>query len=170
MKKLTLLAVAIASVFALGTASAGQPTAEMAWSCTLDGSVSGARVGFIIGAQTLKGPGVISCVSADGDYVSEANVNISIVGIGVGLGLTRIKNMSVNTFGVGVVGGPAAMMGSYRVGASTGYTFINHGYDVDAAIQLSKQGLGFEVALTGEDATGIGAHLHGMIMNITPAN
>ncbi|MCB9026434.1 MAG: hypothetical protein H6625_08975 [Bdellovibrionaceae bacterium] len=108
----------------------------------------------------------MTCYSV-GDVVTQA-VKLKLMGAGVGLGFSKVKSVAVKSIGIGLTNGPESLYGKYSVGATAGLSLINRGYDFDAAVRLSKSGLGFELGFFGQDVNGLEAHLHGMVMTIKP--
>ena len=140
---------------------------EMAWSCDMKADVSGHSLGLGVSYEILKGTGLVTCYSADGDKVQEVPVKIKIKGLGVGVGFSRVKSLKLKAIGIGVVKGPEALIRKFNIGVSAGFNLLKKGVEVDAAIRVSSKGGGFEIGMIGKNVFGLSAHLHGKFMKIT---
>jgi len=150
------------------------PAKAATWECQLAGEMSGVKLGFIFGGQVIRGDGEIRCAT-EKDGVSrnvKLPVRLSIVGGGVGFDFTIVRHMQIFTNGIGGVNDPRDLTGQFNVAASAGVTLIDQGRSVDSAISVKHKarGLGFEVGMTGEDAIGLGARVHGLIFVVEPRN
>jgi hypothetical protein len=172
MKKSLL---AIIGTIGLFMATADSAKAD-AWTCEMNGRVSGIKIGFIFGGQIISGNGLISCTGEDnsGNAFTPVKipVKITILGGGVGFDFTIVRRLNVFSGAVGEVRNPRDLLGQFDVGASAGVTLIKRGYNVSSAISVKNEanGLGFELGMTGERAYGLGARLHGYVMNVEPLN
>jgi hypothetical protein len=142
------------------------PVDGRTYSCRLDGNISGASIGVIIGGQFISGPGLITCRT--GSEVRTLPVRMRLIGFGPAIDFTIIKAMHVQSAGFEVVGGPENLVRSYNVGATAGATLINAGIGFNVAIRVSNSGLGFELALQSPEVVGLGARLYGMVFDIQP--
>lgn len=142
------------------------------YNCQLRGSMSGFKLGFILGGQYLSGRGMIRCTENARRNPRTVNMPVSlrIAGGGVGFDLTIVKRVNIITAGIGAVRRPRDLTGQFNVAASAGLTLIRRGYNVQSAISVKHRGngLAFEVGFQGERAYGLGARLHGLVMTVRP--
>lgn len=162
LKKLSLAAVLLSAIGLVGTAEA----APTAYSCYLDGSAKGLSISIGFGAQVIRGDGVVTCTSSEGETFTKP-VKLGFYSAGIGFELAYIKSMRVRSSKIRIYDGPESFIGEYDIGATAGITLINQGLDFDAAVEVTADdGFGFEVAMIGKDVIGLGAKLHGMVFAI----
>jgi len=140
-----------------------------AYACRMQGEVSGVKLGFIFGAQVLGGYGNIICNDQRGRR-TVLPVRFDIVGGGFSFDLTYVDSAMIVTAGIGYVHSPMDLTGQFSVAASAGTTLITRGYNVQSAVSVKKhaRGIGFELGFMGEEAYGLGARLHGLLMFVRP--
>jgi hypothetical protein len=136
------------------------------YNCELAGSMHGMSVAVFFGGEVISGPGVLSCANDSTKQQVTIPVKLSLLGGGVGFDFSVIRNIAVHTANIRVFN-PASLVQTYALGATAGVTLVNAGVGFDVAASLTgRQGLGFEVGFTGEDAVGLGAHLFAMTFKI----
>jgi len=149
-----------------------QHHASLHYSCRLDGTLRGLRLGFGPGAQYMSGRGEIHCVDLRHNVAREIRVpvKVRIVGAGVGLDFTLVRSLRFTSGGLGYVHDPMDLTGSFSVGKQLGGTFVKWGAGVQSAVSVKRhaKGLAFELGFMGEKAYGLGARLHGTIMTVRP--
>lgn len=135
------------------------------YSCYLEGTAKGISISIGVGAQVIRGNGVVTCQS--GSRVITRPVKLRFYSAGIGFELAYIKSMRIRSSKVRIYDGPEGLIGEYDIGATAGVTLINQGIDFDAAVEVtSSDGFGFEVAMIGKDVYGLGAKLHGMVFAV----
>ncbi len=143
-----------------------------AYSCRLDGEMNGVRLGLGFSAQVMGGRGMIRCIDKRHGDVREVNVpvRITVLGAGPGADLSVVKHVRVTTGGLGLVHNPKDLTGHFSLAGSAGVTLIDRGYGVQSAVSVKRHGHGvsFEMGFMGEEAYGLGARLHGMVMFVNP--
>lgn len=153
-------------------AVAGPDAALASYTCSMRGSISGLKLGFIIDGQVLGGDAVIHCVDATRRGLRDVDmpVRVQIIGGGVGFDFTIVHRAHIFSAGIGAVRRPADLLGQYSVAASAGVTLIRRGYNIQSAISVKNRahGIGFEVGFQGERAFGLGARLNGLVMVVKP--
>lgn len=143
-----------------------------AYSCQLVGDMAGIDIGAGVSGEVMGGRGTISCTdrSFGETHNVDVPVRITIIGVGPGFDFAVVKHVRLITGGLGLVRSPMDLTGQFTLGASAGLEFFNHGYAVDSAVSVKRHatGLGFELGFMSEEAYGLGAHLHGMLMIVNP--
>lgn len=138
--------------------------AQAAQECYLDGTVSGIGLSIGWGGQIISGDGSLVC-----DGAQAIPVELQFVSGGWGFDFSIIKKMKV-TSSVFLLERPEDVEGKYSIGATAGATLIREGVDFNVALQAQKNNLGFELALTGKEAVGLGARLQAMVFIVKPKN
>ncbi len=141
--------------------------------CKLSGSVNGVALGFVIDGEFIAGHGVFTCVDREGGRAPRTirvPVRLALAGAGLGFDFTIIRSVNLITDGIGEIRDPQDLMGEFSVGASTGVTLINRGYNINSAISVKHRarGIGFEIGFSGERAVGLGARVNGFVLKVKP--
>ncbi len=148
-----------------GPTPAPVPPVNADWNCRFDASVSGIGLSFMYGGQLLQGMGNISCVR--GPEVAVLPIKVNLISGGWGFDLSIVRSLQLVAVNVQSMTGPAALVGTYNVGITSGATFIGSGINAQGFILVTREGGSrFEIALVGSDAIGLGVRLQGMILNI----
>lgn len=158
MRKILVLAAAL-----VGFAAQADVAAPV-YGCQLRANVSGFSASPLISIVHITGRGTITCDAATGVAIrTETPVEISIGGLGVGVGYTEYKNIELTSAVIGVAD-VEGMIGRYSVGVSAGVTLIEKGITGGLYLKVSNNGLGFEIAASGNDVNGLEAavQLRGM--------
>ncbi len=169
MKTLRLCSVLLAGLFLTTVAKATDRHHSYDGACYLEGDVSGTSISIGIGAQVLKGPGLITCLDGNGFVTQRLAVEVKFSSFGIGLEFRHVRSMRVRSAPVSLRHGVAGLLGTYSIGATTGVTLIAGGIDFDAALACVGNGLNLELALYGTDAIGLGARLHAGSLRIASA-
>ncbi len=167
--RLALMAAALlvaGSAFAKSTD--GNTVHGPAWTCTLDGQVSGESVGAIVSVTKISGPAVIRCSSIDGSWTEE-NVNVEITGVGLGLGYAKITNARLRSLSFGAANGIDGAIGRYSLGLGTGATLVDLNVHAGIALSATKSGLSLDFALEGYEAQGLQLKLEAQFFEISRA-
>ncbi len=148
------------------------PNDMFAYSCQLTGDMSGIDLGAGISGEVMGGQGVIQCMDrrAGELHTVELPVRLTVLGIGPGFDFSVVRHVSFVSGGLGYVHSPLDLTGQFDVGVSAGLTFLDRGIAVDSAVSVKKHlhGLAFELGFMGEQAYGLGAHVHGMVLIVNP--
>ncbi len=136
------------------------------YTCSLDGSIHGASIGFVISGQVLGGDGRLTCRNENNGRIDERDVRLHLVGGGVGFDFTVVKSVRIHAVSIETGRGIDDVRGSFNVGAIAGAQILTDGVSVDTSLKLSRDGLGFDLGLIGEDAVGLGVRLQGMVFSV----
>lgn len=148
-----------------GPTPAPVPPMNADWNCRFDATVSGIGLSFMYGGQLLQGMGNISCVR--GPEVVALPIKVNLISGGWGFDLSIVRSLQLVAVNVQSMTGPAALVGTYNVGITSGATFVGTGINAQGFILVTREGGSrFEIALVGSDAIGLGVRLQGMILNI----
>ncbi len=166
MKTFMNLTLGLLTGFLISLPAMAQTTSG--YDCSLDGTIHGASIGFVISGEVLSGVGTLSCRDLDTGRMKHKDVKMKLVGAGVGFDFTVIRALRLHAAGVQAARGFDDFKRSFDVGANAGVTVLSDGVNVDTALQVNKNGFGFTLGLIGEDAIGLGVRLQGMVFTITP--
>ena len=130
------------------------------WRCQLAGDMAGVRLGFFFGGQVIRGEGELSCEAGSG-RAALVPVRLAILGDRAVFDFTAVRQVRIVSQVV-PVRAPSELLGTYLVAA--GATMIGEGEAESSAIRLEGAGKspGFEAGLTGHQAAGLGARVHGL--------
>jgi hypothetical protein len=126
-----------------------------AWVCNLQSTeLSGYTAAIGVSVTRAKGTGVVHCVSMLGRGQTDTPVLVSLRGLGAGLGYAHIKNLMVETAGLGV-STPNDLFGSYRLQAAVTVTALKGGASLNTYAAVNKKGLSVGVGVTGYKGEGL---------------
>ena len=156
MKK--IIAALVFFVGVSGTAVADDYGHAFAWTCDLEGSMSGVEFSPIISFAQLKGTAVSRCTSLlTGEEVLQ-RVNVTLSGIGIGLGIATVEELRIMSFGIGL-NDLSELENKYSLMASAGGTFGNLSGEIFLAVGVGNSGVGFEIGLMTKKAYGLEVHV-----------
>ena len=147
---------------------AGQKTHGTAnlWTCQLDGSMAGLKIGVGVGAKIIGGSSELTCdgYNRDGERIAcyTQKVDLGLVGIGKALGLSLVKNISLHSAHFDTIGNPKKLVGqTYGFGGSVDLTTLVVGAGAQANVTVNnRSGLGFEVGFSHGKEYGLHAGVH----------
>ncbi len=158
MKKLILSLIALT----ITTAAHGEELTGPAWVCGLEAQASGVSVGLFFNITDIKGEGTLKCSRPADQMNVIVPVSIKIGGLGLGLGFSKVEELNVYTFNVGVTD-PADMLGEFNAGIEADATVIAGGAGVMIGVQADN-GLALDLSVTSKKAKGLNLKVGGFAL------